>query len=58
MPKLLCDTREAAEVLSVGRSKVYELLADGSIESVKIGQRRLVLISSMESYVASLRKAA
>jgi excisionase family DNA binding protein len=54
MTKMLCDIREAGDQLSVGRSKVYELLSEGLIDSVKIGERRLVIVESMRRFVASL----
>lgn len=58
MKPLLCDIRAAREALSVGRSKAYELMDQGVIRSVKIGQRRLVEVESMSAYVASLALAS
>jgi excisionase family DNA binding protein len=57
MSRVLCDVLEAADALSVGRSKVYELMNAGSLESVKIGKRRLVVAASIDGYVASLMEA-
>ena len=37
MDKLLLTPTEAAAALGVGRSKVYELLQCGSLQSVRIG---------------------
>jgi hypothetical protein len=39
----------------VGRSMVFELLASGQLESVKLGRRRLVLVSSIDALVERLR---
>lgn len=58
MQKLLCDVTEAANVLGVGRSKAFELLNEGALQSVKIGRRRLVCVASITAYVDSLKKAA
>lgn len=38
MEKLLLRPDEAAEVLGIGRSKTYQLLATGTIPSVRIGK--------------------
>jgi excisionase family DNA binding protein len=35
--KLLLRPSEAAEMLSISRSKIYELIARGTIPSVKLG---------------------
>jgi len=37
MENLLLTVREAADVLSVSRSRVYELLNAGQLDPVKIG---------------------
>lgn len=39
----------------LGRSRVYELLADGTLESVKIGKRRLVIIDSYRRLIEQQR---
>jgi excisionase family DNA binding protein len=46
MEKLLLTVWEAADVLSVSRSRVYELLYAEQVDSVKIGRsRRVALVS-------------
>ena len=40
--------------LNLSRSKVYELLASGTLGSVKIDRRRLVRDSDLRAFVASL----
>ncbi len=55
MTKLLLDVEEAGEATSLGRSKLYELMRDGIIESVKVGKRRLIPAEALEAYVARLR---
>jgi len=39
----------------ISRSRVYELLAAGELEAVKIGSRRLVVVASIDAYVERLR---
>ena len=47
MEKLLLTAREAADVLSVSRSGVYELLYAEQLDSVKIGRSRRVALASV-----------
>ena len=46
MEKLLLTVREAADVLSVSRSRVYELIYAEQLDSVKIGRSRRVSLAS------------
>ena len=50
--KLLVSVAEAAELLSVSRSTVYELVAAGVIASVKLGRRRLVPTEELRARVS------
>ena len=43
---------EAAQHLCVSRSKVYELLADGELPSVRIGRTRRIAMSALADFVA------
>ena len=54
MDKLLYSVSEATQMLSVGRSVVYELIADGKIHVVKIGRRTLIARDELERFVQSL----
>jgi len=51
---ILISIPEAARRLSCGRSLLYELMGAGSVHSVKLGKRRLVLAASLEAFAASL----
>lgn len=42
-------------MLSVGRSRVYELIACGDLASVKLGASRRVTIKSIRKLVAGAR---
>jgi excisionase family DNA binding protein len=44
--KLLLTPIEAARALGIGRSKFYELLTTGAIESVRIGWSRIDVVRS------------
>lgn len=49
MDTLLCSIPEAARVLGLGRSKLYELIGEGRLETVNIGRRRLVRTDSVRA---------
>jgi excisionase family DNA binding protein len=44
---ILCSQAEAGKMLAIGKTKLGELIARGELESVRIGARRLVRISSV-----------
>jgi excisionase family DNA binding protein len=54
MDKLLLTPEEAAEVLGISRSKLYELLRRGDLPSVRIDGSRRVATSVLRAYVDSL----
>ena len=54
-PRLL-TVRQAAEVLGLGRSTVYELIAAGELETVSIGRSRRVPLDALRAFVAALRR--
>ena len=41
------SVRDAAEYLSIGRTKIYELNNTNQIETIKLGRRRLVKRNSL-----------
>lgn len=54
---LLLTVEEAGKLLRLGRTTAYELVMRGTIPSVKIGRRRLVVRSGLEDFVAELAEA-
>jgi excisionase family DNA binding protein len=56
--RLLLKPTEAAQALGIGRSKIYELIMSGVIESVLIGTARRVPAEALASYVRDLRQRA
>jgi len=54
MDKLLLTPEEAAEMLSIGRSKLYELLATGELTSIRLGGCRRVPTEAIRQFVAQL----
>jgi excisionase family DNA binding protein len=53
--RLLLTPTEAAAALGIGRSKLYELMRAGVVESVLIGTARRVPADALEAYVRRLR---
>jgi excisionase family DNA binding protein len=56
MDKLLLRPEEAAEVIGVGRSKIFELIRLGALESVRIGACRRIPAVALRAYVEALRE--
>lgn len=54
MTKLLLTVPEAAEALSISRSKLYQLIASGALDSLRIDGSRRVPVASLHDYIARL----
>ncbi|MGE4323673.1 MAG: helix-turn-helix domain-containing protein [Sphingobium sp.] len=52
MDVITCSVSDAARALGLGRTRVYELLNSGQIESFTLGRRRLVKVNSIRKLVA------
>jgi excisionase family DNA binding protein len=52
--KLLFSPAEAAAHVSIGRSKVYELMRLGQLRSVKIGAFRRIPQAALADFIAAL----
>jgi excisionase family DNA binding protein len=55
---LLLTMVEAARVLSVGRTTMYELVGTGEIEVVHIGRSARVPVGALEEFVDRQRRGA
>ena len=49
---------EIAEILHIGRDKVYVLLRTGQLRSIKIGRSRRITDQHLAEFVSSLEKAS
>lgn len=47
----------AFRILGIGRSKLYELISAGEIETIKVGRCTLVLVASLADFVERRRRA-
>ena len=53
MEKLLLRPNEAAELLGVGRSTIYALLASGDVPSVRVGRSVRLPLEALRQWVAA-----
>lgn len=42
---------EACRLIGISRSKLYELIEAGEIQTAKVGASRLILVSSLRTFV-------
>lgn len=48
---LSVSINEACKTINIGRTKLYELINSGTIKTIKIGRKTLVVYSSLENLV-------
>jgi excisionase family DNA binding protein len=53
MEPLAFSINETAKALSLGRTSIYAMIADGRLEAFKLGRRRLVKAESVRRLIAS-----
>jgi excisionase family DNA binding protein len=51
--RLTCTIAEACKATGLGRTKLYELIGGGYLDTITIGRRRLVRVTSLLSLVTS-----
>lgn len=44
---------DATRLTGIGKTKLFELIADGTLETTSIGRRRLILYRSLEQLIES-----
>lgn len=54
-PPICLRIDQAMRRLDIGKTKLYELLASGELEAIRIGRRTLVLQESIDAMVQRLR---
>ncbi len=52
MTRLTITVDEFCGMIGIGRTKTYELMKDGTLETIAIGRRRLIKMSSVEALLA------
>jgi excisionase family DNA binding protein len=58
MEKLLLRPDEAATSLGVGRSRIYQLLADGVIPAIRVGRSVRVPAHALRAWIADRQRVA
>lgn len=56
--RIVLTVEEAAELLGIGRTLMYALVAAGEVESVRIGRLRRIPRDALVVYVEGLRGSA
>lgn len=52
------STVQACQVLSLGKTKLFELLATGQIKGFNVGRKRLIPQSEIERFIAARMQEA
>lgn len=55
--RLAVQPGEAADLAGVSRTKLFELLREGTLPSLKVGRRRLVLVADLLAFLENERDA-
>lgn len=55
--QLLHTPEHAAQVLSISRTRVFELIAAGDLKSVKLGRTRRIRDTDLRAFVQALSEA-
>ena len=53
MEPIALSINDTAKLLSLGRTSVYAMIADGRLEAFRLGRRRLVRVESIKRLVAA-----
>ena len=51
-PQFLTSINGACKALSVGRTYLYELINQGRLDTVKLGRRTLIKVSSIKTLIS------
>jgi excisionase family DNA binding protein len=50
--RLTCTVGEACNATGLGRTKLYELIGAGCLDTTKVGRRRLISVHSLRALLA------
>ena len=51
MQAVSTSVKNAAALIGIGRTKVYDLINEGKLETINVGRRRLVKTASIQALV-------
>jgi excisionase family DNA binding protein len=52
--RITISVDEAISATGIGKTMLYELLGDGSIRSIKVGKKRLIILESIHEWIANM----
>ncbi len=52
---IMVRIKEACRITGIGRSKLYELIADGEVEIIKIGAMTMIPIDALSRFIERRR---
>ena len=55
--RVLFTVEEAARALGIGRTRMFELIQDGHVETVLIGRLRRIPVDALDVFVNRLRES-
>lgn len=51
MEKILLRPMEAAQLIGIGRTKMYEMVASGELPSIHIGRARRIPVNALNKWI-------
>ena len=54
--KKLLTVADVQQALSIGRTKVFALIASGALKSIRIGSSRRISVKALEDFIDTLEK--
>lgn len=54
--RLAVSAVDAARLTGIGRTKLYEAIGSGTLRSLKIGKRRLIMIEALRDWLAAAER--
>ncbi|CAK8162772.1 Helix-turn-helix domain protein [Candidatus Xenohaliotis californiensis] len=51
---LAFSPKETAILIAIGKTKVFELIKNKELKSIKIGARRLTILAAIKNYITQL----
>ena len=55
--RMALSPAEAARLVGVGRTTLYEAMGSGALRSLKIGRRRLVTVEALKDWLTAAERA-
>lgn len=50
--RMTCTVREACQASGLGKTKLYELIGNGRLDTMRVGRRRLVKVQSLSGLLS------